>query len=362
MNNVINKNSQLYFGDLFSSEKFISLCKIEMSCVVVLTDNHVGSLYEKKILAHLKNNGIVVHLISIPAGEVSKTRETKLEIENKMFSLRCGRDTMMIALGGGVVTDLAGFVAATYCRGIPIIYIPTSLLCMVDASIGGKTGVNTSFGKNTVGTFTKPKAIFTDISFLVSLPEEEYLSAASEIIKHALIYDLDYFLFLENNLDKFFSRDLVFLEQIIIRSCEIKEDIVADDEKEIGKREILNYGHTIAHALEMACDYKLSHGSAVAYGLIAESFIANKIGFLPDSEFKRILFIISKILCKLNKKIAVSVDKVISALKYDKKNRNRRIRFVILQNIGLVFTENNSFAHPIADSIIQESIQFIIKN
>ena len=308
---------------------------------------------------HLIKHKITTHTMRVPPGEHSKTREVKSTIEDNLFSIGCGRDTLMIALGGGVITDLTGFIAATYCRGIPAIYIPTSLLAMVDAAIGGKTSVNTPFGKNTIGTFTYPLAIFIDIQFLRTLPEPEFLCALSEIIKHALIDDDDYFRSIELNMNKVFNRDSDYLTTVITKSCKIKETIVFDDETEINKREMLNFGHTIAHALEHASQYNMIHGYAVAQGIIAESFISNKMGLLSNEDFKRIETLIDKILDKCMLAIDISTDQIINALKFDKKNRQQMNRFILLQQIGSVFYQDNIYAHYVDESIIKQAINYI---
>ncbi|MAZ40148.1 MAG: 3-dehydroquinate synthase [Legionellales bacterium] len=356
---VEKTNTKVYFTDIFTSSLLAQCCKKKFAKVIILTDENVSRLYKDKILSYFNIYNIQIHIIQIPAGEGSKTREVKMSIEDQMFQLGCGRDTLMLAFGGGVITDLAGFVAATFCRGVPAIYIPTTLLAMVDASLGGKTGVNTIFGKNTIGTFTEPQAVFMDMHFIFTLTDFDYWGAVAEIIKHALIHDINYFQKIEDNFDKLISKDLMYISDIIKKSCEIKASIVAEDYKEVGKREILNFGHTIAHALEFVSEYQLPHGIAVAYGMIAEAYIANKLDLLAGEAFERIQHIISLVLSQLNFKITFEHHKIIEALKYDKKNRDGSNRIVLLERIGSVYVDQNTYAHVVNITIIDDAIKYL---
>ena len=307
----------IYIGNNILADEII-----KRDNVVVITDDIVGPLYANM----LPNN---TNIITIRHGEKYKTRATKAEIEDKLLALKCKRDTCIVALGGGVVTDLAGFVAATYYRGIDVIYVPTTLLAMVDAAIGGKTAVNTADGKNLIGTITQPKAILIDLDTLQTLPETEYRSAFAEIIKHGLIADVNYFEFIYNNAELLQQRDEKLLFQVIKRSCEIKAEIVALDVNESKLRKILNLGHTIGHALEYACDYNISHGQAVAIGIVVESFMANNMGLLSNADFTKIKNIIElyKIPLIINREIRIS----------DLKNgllRDKKQEFILLEGIG----------------------------
>ena len=315
------------FCQALESQVILNLCQ-KASKVVIVTDSNVGPIYADKLAQHLKTS----HVITIPAGEASKSRETKAQIENQLFSLGCSRDTLLIALGGGVITDLTGFVAATYCRGIPVIYLPSSLLAMVDAAIGGKTGINTPHGKNMLGTFTQPAATVIDTQFLKTLPKNEYHQAFSEIIKHALIADAEYFEFIESNLEALLQQDEKLLTAVIKRSVAIKSAIVSKDVTEQNKREILNFGHNIAHALERCSNYQIPHGQAVGIGLIAESQLSHHLGLLPEADFKRIQRVVASTGIDLT--ITFSKIDILNALSADKKNRNGELRFVVLQTIG----------------------------
>ena len=323
-----------------------TLCK-PYANVVIVTDSNVGSLHAASLQQKLS-----AHIITIPAGEQYKTRETKAWIEDQLLEKQCGRDTILIALGGGVVTDITGFVAATYCRGVPVIYIPTSLLAMVDASIGGKTSVNTSHGKNLIGTFTKPMAVITDIAFLETLPDTEYVSAFSEIIKHALIADKDYFSFIENNVAQLKAKNKLILTDVIQKSIDIKSNIVASDETEKNKREILNFGHTIAHALETVTQHTITHGQAVYIGMLIESDLSHQMGLLSRVQLERIQNLIAQFNVPLQSSIHFSKDDFFRALSLDKKTRNHQPRFVLLNEIGKVLCHDNRYSHEVNQEII----------
>ena len=229
--------------------------------------------------------GLEAILFSFPNGEQHKSRATKEKLEDQLFEKELGRDICVIALGGGVTTDLGGYLAATYCRGVPLVMMPTSLLGMVDASIGGKTGVNTPYGKNLVGSIYQPKKVLIDPATLQSLPLKELRNGIVEMIKHGLILDRDYFTYLNEHADQLLELDLSILEKAIFESCRIKREIVEQDDRESGKRNLLNFGHTVGHALENLTHYSLAHGEAVAIGILVESHLAVQLGHLNSNDF-----------------------------------------------------------------------------
>lgn len=293
------------------------------SPIALITDDTVLELHGRAFFSQLDN----AHLFSFPAGEPHKTRETKALLEDQMFAKKLGRDTTVIALGGGVVTDLAGFVAATYCRGVPLVTIPTTLMCMVDAAIGGKNGVNHPCGKNLIGTFHLPQQVLIDPLLLTTLPHIELKQGIVEMIKHGLIADSAYFDFLEKHLDQLLAYDLDYLEEAIRGSCRIKTDIVEQDPQETGLRRLLNFGHTVGHALEKLSNYTLPHGEAVAHGLLVESALSP----LPPADLKRI----EQLLARLNfKPPSFSHEELTLAMTLDKKSLRGRPRFVLLEAIG----------------------------
>ncbi|HET6372645.1 MAG TPA: 3-dehydroquinate synthase, partial [Candidatus Polarisedimenticolia bacterium] len=230
----------------------------------LVTDSNVAPLHARPLLAALTAAGLPTMLIEFPAGEGNKTRSTKEAVEDALAAAGVGRDAAVIALGGGVVCDLAGFVAATYHRGIPYVQVPTTLLAMVDASVGGKTGVDTPQGKNLIGAFHQPAAVFIDTEYLATLPGRDYRSGLAEVVKAGAICDADLFELLRREAPRLLARDPSLVPEVIERSCRIKAQVVAADEKEGDLRKILNFGHTIGHALEAVTGFAMTHGEAVA--------------------------------------------------------------------------------------------------
>ncbi|MEK7124565.1 MAG: 3-dehydroquinate synthase, partial [Patescibacteria group bacterium] len=318
----------------------------------IITDSNVEKIHGKKLLKNFQNKNIHSHLISFQAGEKNKTRKTKENIENDMLELALGRDTCIIALGGGVVGDVAGFVAATYMRGIPYIQIPTTLLAMVDSSIGGKVAVDTLNAKNAIGTFYQPKKVIIDLNFLKTLPKNELANGLAEIIKYALIKDKDFFNFLEKNVDKILNHDPDALKRTIKRSCEIKAEIVVQDEKEKGIRRILNYGHTIGHAIETSLSYEISHGQAIAIGMAYAAKLSAKLGFLHQDSVIRQNNLLEYI--GLPHKLShhkLRPKKLLECMRLDKKIINGKMNFILLNSIGDAF---------ISDEVALEDIKNII--
>ena len=223
---------------------------------LLVTDTHVGPLYGKQVQQLLAEAGLEAALVQIPAGESSKNLTVANDLFTRAIEFGLDRKSVVIAFGGGVVGDLAGFVAATFLRGVNLIQIPTTLLAQVDSSVGGKTAVNHALGKNLIGAFHQPRAVFIDLKFLETLPEREIKSGLGEVVKYGVISDAEFFTYLEENADKILARDLKVLAHVVKRSCEIKAEVVSKDEREAGLRRILNFGHTIAHAVEEETGYK----------------------------------------------------------------------------------------------------------
>lgn len=318
---------------LLKSNVLLAACQaLEGRCCIV-TDSNVQGLYAKSLKAFLETQGLdEVGIVVMPAGEAYKTRETKQLIEDQLFEAGYGRDTYLLALGGGVVLDMAGFVAATFCRGVPVIYLPTTVLAMADACLGGKTGVNTPYGKNLVGSFTQPQAIFADLDTLSSLPDVEYQQGWAEVIKHALIQSPELFEQLSRNIDQIQQRDAHVLSDILKASQAIKQAIVEQDERDEGIRQSLNFGHTVGHAVELVSDYGIPHGQAVAMGMAAESRLAMEAGILAKSDFHQIIMLLKQYGFQTD--LPMPLADLYPAMQLDKKSKSSVPQFVALEGIG----------------------------
>lgn len=299
--------------------------------ICIISDTNTAKLFGNKLVKQIKAIKLECRLITFAAGEKNKTLTNVEKICNQMVKEGFGRKDLVLTLGGGVTGDLAGFAASIFMRGIPFIQVPTSLLAMVDSSIGGKTGVDLTQGKNLVGTFQQPKAVFIDINYIKSLPEREFNNGMAEIIKHGIIRDLKYFEWIEKEKEKIKKRHTQTLIQLIKVSCLIKKEIVEKDEKESGLRMILNYGHTIGHALEQLSNYKLRHGEAISIGMIKENNLNAKFSEEANERIKKLFTFFglptSHALCKETKKL-------LELIKNDKKKTNKLPAFAIPTQLG----------------------------
>jgi 3-dehydroquinate synthase len=273
-------------------------------------------------------------VITFPAGEASKTREQWSRLTDLLLERGTGRDGALVALGGGVAGDLVGFVASTYLRGLPYVQAPTSLLAMLDASVGGKTAVDTPQGKNLVGAFHPPAAVAADPRTLRTLPDREYRGGLAEAVKHGLIADREYFQWMEREADALLQRDETALTRLVRRSVEIKAAVVSEDERETGRRAILNAGHTVAHALEQATGYALPHGEAVALGLVAECALAEALGVAPAGLGARVASLLARFGLPLRLSQSLAPERLIGAMARDKKNRKANIHFALPSALG----------------------------
>ncbi len=301
---------------------------------VVITDTVVDRYYGEAVLASFKAAPLRMDKITVAEGEHHKNLKTLESIVGEMLRLGCDRQTVVVALGGGVIGDLAGFAAATFMRGVAFVQTPTTLLAQVDASIGGKVGVNHDLGKNMIGAFHQPRLVWIDTTSLRTLPTREFVCGLAEIVKHALIRDRQYFEFLEAHLPALLQLEEAALVKTIRRSCEIKAEIVARDEHEAGERALLNFGHSVGHALEAATQYKqLRHGEAVLLGMLAEAYIAREAGLLAAEAFTRIENSLKKIPLKAPLD-GISITIVEQCMAFDKKAQQGRLRLVLLREIG----------------------------
>ena len=304
------------------------------SQIIMITDKNVFDLYGPQVLGILRIAGFKVEPAVIPGGEECKNLTTVAWLYDQMIAHGLDRKSTVLALGGGIVGDVAGFAAATYMRGIALIQIPTTLLAQVDSSVGGKTGVNLSQGKNLVGSFYQPGLVFVDVAFIKTLPEREYLTGLAEIIKYGIIWDQDLFNYLEEHQAKIKSRDSKCLMHITDRCCSIKADIVAQDETESGLRALLNLGHSFGHAFEALTNYqKYTHGEAVAIGIIYAARLAHHLGILPIVDLNRITNLIRLYGLPLSFGNLHS-PAIVAQMRKDKKNVGGKIQLILPTTIG----------------------------
>jgi len=320
---------------------------------VIVTDDNVAPLHGKNFLPVLKNIGLNADIIAFPAGEASKSINTLLDLADKLLKLGADRGTCLIALGGGVVGDMVGFIASIYMRGVPYVQIPTTLVAQVDSAIGGKTAVDLPAGKNLLGTFYQPAAVFVDLSFLETLPAKEFENGLAEIIKYGIIDDEKMFHLLEENMEAVRQKDSTLLVKIVENCCRIKKAIVEIDEREQGLRRILNYGHTLGHALEAVSMYKMTHGEGVAVGMIAAALISAKKGYLDIAEAKRIKELVEKAGLPVKIPAKLPTQEIITRLQMDKKKNGDTIHFVLLKKIGMPFV-NGGVEKRLINEVIEE--------
>lgn len=326
----------------------------------VITDSNVKDLYGEPILHRLQDAGYQADLFVFAAGEKSKTRQTKEMIEDAMLEKQYRRDCCVIAVGGGVVTDLAGFVAGTYGRGVPFINYATTLLAAADASVGGKTAVDTPLATNLIGMFNQPEKVYLDIATWKTLPKREVISGLAETIKHACLGSKEFFYYLDEHMEEILSLQKEACEHIAEENCKIKYHVVMKDERESGLREVLNLGHTVGRAIETVSDYQLLHGEAVSIGMVAEAKLAYRLGYVTEQERDAVIALLEK--AELPIRIPEYIDReaLVKKLYTDKKVRDGKLRFVIQKGIGdIVEFEPGVFATPIEEQVARKIIMSI---
>ena len=309
---------------------------------VIITDTNVRPLYAGVVQQSLQEAGFAVNVLEMPAGEEQKTLATAGQFYQGLADSLAERTTVVVALGGGVIGDLAGFVAATYMRGVPLVQVPTSLLAMVDSSIGGKTAVDHGSLKNMIGAFYQPKLVVTDVSVLKTLPKIELANGMGEVIKHAVIRDRGFFSFLQKFMDKAMAYEINLLETIVMENARIKAPIVEIDEKETGPRMLLNFGHTVGHALEAVTDFQIKHGQAVTIGMMAAARLSRRLGLLHERDVEGInrLILQAGMPVDLPPLNDAQKENLLEIIKHDKKVRDDKVRFVLLRGIGRAFVSD----------------------
>jgi len=310
---------------------------------VVITDENVAEPYARVVGESLGEGGLDVDLIEVPAGEPTKSAAMAEQLWSKLLELGADRSSLVVAVGGGVVGDLAGFVAASYARGIDFVQVPTTLLAQVDSSVGGKTGINLPEAKNMVGAFWQPRGVLIDVDSLATLPDREFRAGLAEVVKYGVILDAEFFTYLEQHADQLNARDADVLTHVVARCCRLKADVVQADERETsGLRAVLNYGHTFAHALEAVAGYgELLHGEAVSIGMECAARLAHALGRVDDEFVGRQ----HKLLSALGLPTVtpdLPRDKLMQAMQSDKKAKHGRIRFVLPTRLGHVELVENT--------------------
>ena len=322
----------------------------------IITDDNVGPAYAARVRFTLESNRSAV--FTVRAGEAQKTRESWARLTDELLSAGFGRDSAVVAVGGGVIGDLAGFVAATFMRGIPFVQVPTTLLAMIDASIGGKTGVDTPAGKNLVGAFHQPAAVVADPSVLRTLPREHLRAGLAEAIKHGVIADETYFDMVSMMAAGIEGTDAAgdAMIELVARSVEIKADVVRRDEREGGVRKVLNFGHTIGHAIELLSGYTLLHGAAVGIGMCCESALAEHLGIATAPTSARVWSAVMAAGLPARVPASVAIDDVISSTYADKKARSGRVEYALPSRIGAMAGAERGWSIPVDDVAVREVV------
>ncbi len=328
-----DRSYPIYMGEGNLNNPELLTQHIKSKQVVVVTNETIAPLYLQNVIAHLQQYQI--ETVILPDGEQYKTLASMDIIFDALLTKQYSRNATLIALGGGVIGDIAGFAAACYQRGIPFIQIPTTLLAQVDSSVGGKTGVNHALGKNMIGAFYQPQCVIIDIKVLDTLDDRQLAAGIAEVIKYGLIRDAEFFAWIEANIEKILARDKQALTYIIERSCLSKAEIVAADERESGIRAILNLGHTFGHAIETGAGYgTYLHGEAVAIGTCQAADLSRRMGWLSDADVRRIVDLFKKALLPTEPPVNLSAEECIKLMAVDKKNVDGEIRLILLKSIG----------------------------
>jgi 3-dehydroquinate synthase len=324
------------------------------SKAAIITDSHVGPQYVQPVAQSLESAGIQPVVATIPAGENHKTLDDIAPVYEALLSAKIERTTPVLALGGGVIGDMAGFVAATVLRGVPFVQVPTSLLAMVDASVGGKTGINHAVGKNLIGAFHQPIAVLIDPDVLSTLPERELRGGLAECIKHDVIRDADGFVELEEIIARAARRDIDYLARLIAHNVAIKARVVESDPFEKGERAHLNFGHTFGHAIENVSHYSYSHGECVGVGMVAASRAAHALGMLEAEAVKRIQSVISAAGLLVGG-VKLPADAIVDAMIFDKKVKGGKVRFVLPDRIGHVVIRDD-----VPEEVVRRAVESIV--
>jgi len=319
----------------------------------LIADDRVHALHGERLVSLVADTGVELSIHTFAAGEERKNRDEWGRLTDELLGVGVGRDGCVIAFGGGVAGDLAGFVAATYMRGIPVVQVPTSLVAMVDASVGGKTGVDLPSGKNLVGAFHPPRFVLADPDLTGTLPRAERSQGLAEAVKHGAILDADYFGTIVREADSLLAGSPLVTATVVARSVEIKADVVSQDEREAGLRQVLNFGHTLGHALEAASGYRLPHGDAVALGMVLEARLGERLGITKKGVSEEIAAAVKRIGLSGSRRDTTDPEELLDLVSRDKKVREGEARFVLLRELGEV-DPGEGWSHSADPDLVRE--------
>jgi len=322
----------------------------------VIADERVAGLYGEELTGGLREAGREAHLLTFPPGEISKTREQWARLTDAMLGAGFGRDSAVVAVGGGVTGDLVGFVAATFMRGVPLVQVPTSLVAMIDSSVGGKAGVDVPEGKNLVGAFHSPRLVVVDPEVAVTLPEAERAQGLAEAVKHGAILDPVYLADLEGDIPCVMKGEVSATGRVVLRSIEIKAEVVSKDERESGLRKVLNFGHTIGHAVESAANYSLPHGSCVALGMVLEARLGEALGVTRTGTADTLEKLVKLLGLPTSLPAEMDPEVILSFTRTDKKGRGGRPHYVFLSQAGQV-AQGADWAQEAPDEAVLEVLR-----
>ncbi len=335
---TISQTYPVFIGNKILSQLSLILNELNSDKILFIVDKKVWKLYKTEISYLINNINKKAFRIIFTASETNKSYNSVQKIDSFLLKHKFGRDAIIVAVGGGITGDVSGFVAATYMRGILYFNVPTTLLSVVDSSIGGKTGINFAEVKNSIGAFYQPSAVISDLEFLKTLSNNDIICGLGEIVKYAFLSDEEFFRLLNRNIKKVFSLDAEIIEELVYKSVKFKSGVVQEDEKENGIRKILNFGHTFAHAIEIEQSHKIKHGEAVIVGISCALHLSFQLGFLQPGLFEKYIALIKLFSSKINIK-HVNSESAYLIMSSDKKNRKGKIKFILLQKIGVILVD-----------------------
>lgn len=341
------------FGNLHEIAKTVAAWD-DIHRYVIITDEQTKELFGDALAAALKKTKQKVDLLHFPSGEKAKIQETVTDLQHQMLENHCASDTLILSLGGGVVGDIAGFVAATYMRGIPYVQIPTTLLAMTDSAIGGRVGVNTPYGKNLVGAFWHPRRVIIDMQTLTSLPEGQFINGLFEVIKMFVTHDARSFGYLEKHIDRLLARDESVLERVVRSAIRIRTSMATNDPHNEGEQKLIRFGHVVGQAIEKVSDYKMPHGYAVGYGMLVETLVAFEMEKITEDAKNRILAVLHALEIYGKDMEVWETKELLDAMKKDKDAKGGKTQISIMKEIGEPYVVRKAYIHPVEKTVLKK--------